>query len=319
MGYPTPRKSQQSLPGRPTIVPFLHRKRNHRYSYLLDGDEDEDTGKEPVGFFSNNRSRFNRHRDDLSIIPSQKSFHAADDDTVATSGSSSPEKVSWSTRDLGLLLKRLNASQPNIDGTYRSKSGRGDTPATLSCPKDDNISKKLEKADNDYAATEIESSEDDSSVESRTQTSVLSKPRLVRFADEMGLPLMKTTVFEDDDLERTKRLIILLLSPIHRKFEFVHASYRILERMTLSDITEQLPDLATNEILAQQRYTSLCRVRFGYQELINTVAVQNCGLGQDEVLIAIVEGYKGKDLVEIALPIFSNQHIVRAVSSSFVH
>lgn len=322
MGYPTPRKSNQTSPQR-YVVPFLQRKRQHRYAYLSDGDDDDETGKEPPGFFVNANSlpRFNRHRDDLSLIPMDKSLNAADD-TLATSGCASPEKVSWSTRDLGLLFKHLNGSQPNIDGHYRSKNGRGYMPPSLSCRKDDKQlspkSVKSEKSDSDYAPTEIESSEDESSVESRTRTPVLLKSRLVRFADEMGLPLEETTVFEDDDDERTRRLIILLLSPNQRKFEFVHVSYRVLERMTLSDIIEQLPDLATNEILAKQRYTGLCRVRFGYQELINLVAVQSCGLSQDEILIAIVDGYKGRDLVQVAMPIFSSRHIVRAVSSTLL-
>mmetsp|Transcript_25590 Transcript_25590/g.37802 ORF Transcript_25590/g.37802 Transcript_25590/m.37802 type:complete len:478 (-) Transcript_25590:742-2175(-) len=137
----------------------------------------------------------------------------------------------------------------------------------------------------------------------------------VKFADECGkdLELIHYTITlyseEENDWVRT---IILLLSPRQKMFEFLHVSYNVCDKTSIADILEQLPDLATDSALKEQRYVGLLRQE-GERELINTVSIQSYGLCKDEIIVAVVAGHHGKAIMRMAKPLLENKRIVKAV------
>lgn len=141
----------------------------------------------------------------------------------------------------------------------------------------------------------------------------------VKFADECGkdLELIHYTVTlyseEENDWVRT---IILLLSPRKKMFEFLHVAYNVCDKTSISDVLKQLPNIATDSALKEQRYVGLLR-KEGERELINTVSIQSYGLSKDEILIAVVSEHHGKAILRMAKPLLENQRIMKAVSSNF--
>lgn len=143
------------------------------------------------------------------------------------------------------------------------------------------------------------------------------RKKSIRFADEEGEVMETVHLVENgDEHDDTdfKRMLILLLLPKGKKFEFLHAQYRVEARVSVSVLLEQLPSMATDPLIACQRYIRLCRAE-GRGELINALAIQDYALEQDEVLIAVVQGYTGKETSRIAKTLVENSHILRAVSA----
>ena len=142
--------------------------------------------------------------------------------------------------------------------------------------------------------------------------------RTIRFADEAGLPIhtVRLTEREEDyeDLDWT-RIIVLLLSPKKRKFEFIHLSYNVAERTPLSDALQQFPSMATDPSLTNQKYVGLCRPSKNGQELINSLSLQDYVFEKDEILLAILAGMKAKQLVDMSAPLLANKTVLRMVST----
>jgi hypothetical protein len=137
----------------------------------------------------------------------------------------------------------------------------------------------------------------------------------VRFADEVGDELEKihwTLTMYSEEETNWIRIIILLLCPSKKKFEFLHVSFDKFEKTSISDILGQLPGLATDQALREQSYIGLIR-KEGERELINKVSIQSYHLRKDEVLIAVVEGHYSKGIVRMAQPLVENNRILRAV------
>ena len=145
----------------------------------------------------------------------------------------------------------------------------------------------------------------------------LKRVKTIRFADEHGLPMETVYMLEGpDDPAAVGRVVVLLLKPEVRKFEFIHAEYRLNSRTSVSNLLEQLPGMASNEILTAQRYSSLFRSREGCsEELIGALSLQDCCLDKNEVIIGVMGGYSGQDIVNCALPLIYNDKISKAVSS----
>jgi len=145
-----------------------------------------------------------------------------------------------------------------------------------------------------------------------------SKKLNVRFADECGRELelvyWTLTLYSEEENDWL-RAIILLLSPRKKMFEFLHVSYNICDKTSISDILEQLRGIATDEALKEQSYVGLLRNEGG-RELINSVSIQSYYLSKDEMLIAVVEGYHGSSMMRMAKPIMGNKRIMKAVKKA---
>jgi hypothetical protein len=136
--------------------------------------------------------------------------------------------------------------------------------------------------------------------------------KTIRFADERGLPM--ETVYMLDPAA-VGRVVVLLLKPEARKFEFIYTEYRLNSKTSVSNLLKQLPGMASNGILAAQTYTSLFRSREGCSELIGALPLQDCCLDKNEVIIGVMGGYSGQEMVKCALPLIYNDKISKVVSS----
>ena len=139
--------------------------------------------------------------------------------------------------------------------------------------------------------------------------------RSIRFADEQGLPMSTVHCLgEDEDPFPIGNIVVLLLCPEDRKFEFVHAEYCVNARTSVFNLLEQLPKLATNELFASKTFVSLLRTRGGFNELNIISPLHECGLAKNEVVVAVPEGCRGSEILKCALPLVLNKRIAKAVS-----
>jgi hypothetical protein len=85
--------------------------------------------------------------------------------------------------------------------------------------------------------------------------------RRVRFADDHGLPLLNV-VHLDPVMATEGRLVVLLLSPPERTFEFIQVEYPMDDSTTINDLVEQLPGLATNAVFQETNcFVGMSRIR----------------------------------------------------------
>jgi len=142
------------------------------------------------------------------------------------------------------------------------------------------------------------------------------KQLTVRFADDHGgaLELVHWTITMYSEEENDwARAIVLLLSPKKKKFEFLHVSYNLYDKTSVMDVLNQLPQIATDDALKEQKYVGLLR-KEGGRELINTVSIQSYYLKKNEILVAVVDGHYGKGMLRMALPLLENRKIMKAVT-----
>jgi hypothetical protein len=140
--------------------------------------------------------------------------------------------------------------------------------------------------------------------------------KTIRFADERGLPMETVYMLGGpDDPAAVGRVVVLLLKPDVRKFEFIYAEYRLNSKTSVSNLLKQLPGMASSEILTAQTYSSLFRSREGCSELIGALSLQDCCLDKNEVIIGVIGGYSGQEIVKCALPLIYNDKISKTVSS----
>ena len=170
-----------------------------------------------------------------------------------------------------------------------------------------------ENDDNDSFGTAHETEEED--IVAPEEEKPRSK-RVIRFADEQGLPIatVMQTGDEHDSGPEMGRVVMLLLSPKDRKFEFVHAEYQMGAKTTVQDVIDQMPILAVDVLFQDAEFSTLFRTGKGAYELINTLPLSECKLEKGEVVIGILKGYSGKDIVQSALPLLVNPKIAKAVS-----
>lgn len=145
-----------------------------------------------------------------------------------------------------------------------------------------------------------------------------SKNLFVRFADEHGEQLENVhwtlTMYSQEENDWV-RVIILLLSPLKKKFEFLHVCFNIYDKTSVGDVLNQLPEIATDEALKEQNYVGLVR-KDGERELINTVSLQSYCMTKNELLLAVVDGHYGKAMLRMAKPLFSDKKMMKAVTRS---
>ena len=93
----------------------------------------------------------------------------------------------------------------------------------------------------------------------------------------------------------------------------MHAEYCAESHLTVSALLKQLPGLASDPLIQQQNYSRLCKAAGG-TELINALSIQSYKLSSDEILVAVLEGYTGKAMHEMAKALVENEKILSAVS-----
>jgi hypothetical protein len=168
------------------------------------------------------------------------------------------------------------------------------------------------KADSDTSCTV------DTDDEYDDPTYTLPKKRTIRFADEEGRELQTTYITERDKDDADEhlyhmRIIVLLLNPKKKQFEFLHLTTPRDDRTHLSEAIKLFPDLASDSSFTKQKYVGLCRPTKGGQELINSLCVQDYDLDRDEILVAIPSGMKGKTIVKISEPLVNDGNVKKMV------
>jgi hypothetical protein len=141
--------------------------------------------------------------------------------------------------------------------------------------------------------------------------------RVIRFADEVGQPLVDYhAIGGKDDPHATGRIIIMLLNPQQRKFEFIHAEFLRSEQTTVADLLYQIPQMASNELFRNTTtFTHICRTRNGNTDLDNDRILQDYDMEDSELVIGVLEGFSGKEMAQCALPLLLNGKITQAVST----
>jgi hypothetical protein len=140
------------------------------------------------------------------------------------------------------------------------------------------------------------------------------KSRVIRFADEVGKPLADYCLIGGkDDPHATGRIVIMLLSPQERKFEFIHAEFLRREKTTVAHVLYQVPKIATNVLFQSKTFINLCRTRQGNTDLDNNQILQDYDMEDSELLIGVLEGFTGKEMAQSALPLLLNGRITQAV------
>jgi hypothetical protein len=170
------------------------------------------------------------------------------------------------------------------------------------------------------SAPEKEPQDEDTSqtyLEKNSFEDVEVKVRVIRFADEVGKPLEDYWVIGGkDDPHATGRIIIMLLSPQERKFEFIHAEFLLREKTTVTDVLYQIPKIATNAIFQSKTFINICRTRQGNTDLDNDHILQDYDMEDSELVIGVLKGYTGKVMAQCALPLLLNGKITQAVSKT---
>jgi len=136
--------------------------------------------------------------------------------------------------------------------------------------------------------------------------------RTVHFADDMGMDLVKVHAFEKP-IAALSRLIILLLSPEQRTFEFLHAEYPLDETTTVQVLLEQLPLLATNKVFAPLEFCKLSRTK-NNEELDTDALLSECQLEESELVLGVLKNYSIPQIATFAVPLLVNGKITKAVS-----
>jgi hypothetical protein len=178
----------------------------------------------------------------------------------------SPEKTSRTgsaSVDVKSLPEAPNfVTTPPRDATKRTGNAPIVTPASPSSmtPLSKHVNDSFESVQEGMEAlhtTEVDS--DDGAEEFFMTPSRLPKKRL-SFADEHGFELEQTRVL-DPPAETTGRIVILLLSPSERVFEFLHVECPYDEFTTVQVLVEQLQALATMHSLRYTKFIGLARVK----------------------------------------------------------
>ena len=158
----------------------------------------------------------------------------------------------------------------------------------------------------------------DSDDEYDDPTYSLPKKRMIRFADEEGYELQTIYITERDKDDADEhlyhmRIIVLLLNPKKKQFEFLHLTTPRDDRTHLSEAIKLFPDLASDSSFTKQKYVGLCRPTKDGQELINSLCIQDYDLDRDEILVAIPSGMKGKTIVKISEPLVNDGNVKKMV------
>jgi hypothetical protein len=142
------------------------------------------------------------------------------------------------------------------------------------------------------------------------------RKRTIRFADEEGkemetVHLLKNNAGDDNNLQR---VLILIMLPGLKQYEFIHAEYSIESRLPVSSLIQDLPNMVSGPQIKKQQYIGLCQAAGG-SELDTSLALQDSKLASDDILVAVPKGYSGSDMYNLAKGLIADEKILKAVSS----
>lgn len=244
---------------------------------------------------------------------------------VSTHAEESPQTDSFSRLILEIASynhssvgkKRLSDANPLVTCAGGSFLGRFHATYSKRKEQDDGSEQGLESVsrmlfDDDDSFQSVSSDIIDMGGEVEEQK---SKCRLLRFADEQGLPIAKIKVVGDEnDPYASSRIIVLFLDPVAKKFEFMQGHFSHKARPTVSDLLLQLPGFATEEKFREQEFVSMYGTSDGPRQLAPKDPLHELNLGKREVAVAVMKGASGERLVKDAAPLLTNKTIMRAVS-----
>mmetsp|Transcript_32026 Transcript_32026/g.66862 ORF Transcript_32026/g.66862 Transcript_32026/m.66862 type:complete len:706 (-) Transcript_32026:258-2375(-) len=134
----------------------------------------------------------------------------------------------------------------------------------------------------------------------------------IRWADHVG---QKLSVRHEIEFlpPLNVRVVILMLNPAEKIFEFVQCEFQTDERLTVVDLLSQLPFMASMDALKKQKYTSLYR---GEREMVNIISIQDYDIAEGEILVAVAAGFNPKHSVAAAAALLLQRSLLRAVQKA---
>eukprot|EP00526_Cylindrotheca_closterium_P004054 CAMPEP_0113644914 /NCGR_PEP_ID=MMETSP0017_2-20120614/23648_1 /TAXON_ID=2856 /ORGANISM="Cylindrotheca closterium" /LENGTH=1158 /DNA_ID=CAMNT_0000556569 /DNA_START=241 /DNA_END=3717 /DNA_ORIENTATION=+ /assembly_acc=CAM_ASM_000147 len=142
----------------------------------------------------------------------------------------------------------------------------------------------------------------------------LKENRKLRFADEVGKDLTKEYVIERE-ANYASRIVVMLLSPRDRKFEFLHAEYPLDESTTVQVLLEQVPLLATNDAFRTKKFNALLQTETSRQ-LDNNLALQDYCFKESEIVLGIPDDFTVANMTKMAVPLLLNKKLMKTVKQA---
>jgi hypothetical protein len=141
---------------------------------------------------------------------------------------------------------------------------------------------------------------------------IIVVPKRVSFADKDGAPLQHIRVIERAP---TRKLLLLLLSPQDRKFEFLNLEYPLDDHTTAKVVVDQIPKLASNPLFRTLTFTSLARTSVS-EQLDGDGLMAEFDLKDNELLLGVPMGYQAHQIGAFAVPLLLNGDIIKAVKAA---
>lgn len=239
------------------------------------------------------------------------------------------------------ITNHIDATKEHIDST---PSFQMSTPPSkeLSVPIDPNDSLLSQETapesesdeDMNNSSTSTNEEEEDSSSQDSASSS-FSKRTSVRFADEIGLPIQNILHYECDRKQREhSELLVLCMSPEHKKFEFLHVGYHRHEDSnshTVWDLLHALPGMCTDDVFSKEKFVALYRNNGVDQFFVNlcssrknnstnqtaseknyeesSLLLRECGFRENELIVAAIHGSSERSVLTGIGPLLSNEKI----------
>jgi hypothetical protein len=203
--------------------------------------------------------------------------------------------------------------RPNVDKLdktiSKSFSNAEDLNRRLGCPSPDSVLDVLAFLPSGDA-TANDSDDSDANSCSIFQDTIT---RTVRFADEEGKPLTQVHLIRSVR-GLLSRVVVLLMSPSERIFEFLHVEYPLDDSTTVEVVLEQLPKICSNPVFRFKKFVTLSNTK--NQELLDhEITMRDCHLAESELVLAVLDGYTVNEMASFALPLLLNGRIQKAVST----
>ena len=138
------------------------------------------------------------------------------------------------------------------------------------------------------------------------------RQRSIRWADDEGRKLVVRHVVQILK-PLNVRVVILMLNPAEKTFEFVQCEFHSDERLTVCDLLVQLPFMASMESLKKQRYAALYR---GEREMVNIISIQDYDIVEGEILVAVSSTANPKQAIAAAAALLLQRSLLRAVQKA---
>jgi len=136
------------------------------------------------------------------------------------------------------------------------------------------------------------------------------RKKQVSFIDDLcNIPLHEIRIIERAP---SRRLLLLLLCPVDRKFEFLNLEYPLDDNTTAQVLVDQIPKLASNPVFRKFTFTGLARTSVK-QLLENDQLMGDFELKENELVLGVPLGYQDHQIGAFAVPLLLNGDIIKAV------